>query len=109
MLFDNQIVLDNKIDKLTAMMGKLPIQCNIQVSPLKPQLYQRKKEDKEGIITMAQEGNKADLDQTIEIGSQVHLKDVDLNINRIMGDKHLTVKTSQEEETSEGKEISEVV
>ena len=39
LLFDNQNVLDSKIDKITAMMSKLTTQSNNQGKPFKPNIY----------------------------------------------------------------------
>ena len=56
---------------------------------------------------MTEVGNMAGVNQTVQTYFQDHLAEVDLNMDRIIENKTLTVETS-EKKISENKEISEV-
>ena len=72
--FDRPDVLDDKIDKLTAMMGKLAARDSEVNKPFKPQIYQSKRRRQGShlflmhLIITKKKTFKIDTDQIVEIG-----------------------------------------
>ena len=82
LLFDNQNVLDIKIDKPTAIMSKLTSQSDNQYRPFKPKIYKGKGEIKQALIIMMEVGIKAGIGQTVETGLLDDLIEIDLSMEK---------------------------
>ena len=88
-VFDSQSVLDNKKDKLNAMVEKLTTQSINQSRPSNLNFIKEKEEMKEGLIIMTEVCSKADIDKTVETDTADHHIEVDLSMGGIIQEEIL--------------------
>ena len=82
-LFDNENVLDSKIDELTTDVSKFITQSKNKANHSNLKSVKEEGEVNDGLIIMTEMGSKAEIDQVVETDSEDHLTEVDLSMDKI--------------------------